>query len=180
MNETQAIERPSKPIITSYQKDEIVHKLALEQPQRAIAKEYKITQPAVSDINRANKDKIEEVKQLLISENLDDIRKSIRDDISNNKILSEEFKITSNITSSKVAYKTSIQRNIISPLLQKLDIFPTNTIHIGDNTQHNYVIPPVIQSWIDAQSCNTYDQDGNLVDNTQAVDTQGDAIDNDK
>lgn len=140
--------------INSYQKSKILHKLALEMPQRTIAKQHNITQPAVSDIKRANEDKIKKVQQELIAANIENIQSSITDDIENNANLAVEFKNSKSITSEKVAYKSSVQKNIIKPLLEKIGIYPSNTmsVHIGDNIDNSSVMSQSFQQFIDFQS----------------------------
>lgn len=140
--------------VKHHQKDDIINRLALKEPQRKIAKDHNITQSCVSLIKKRNEDRVLQVQQELISDNLDNIRDSIRIDVENNKSLSNEFKDSSNITSDKVSLKTSTQKNIIKPLLEKVGIFNTNTMqaHFGDTNIQNNIVTPDYQSFLDFQS----------------------------
>ena len=136
--------------ITSYQKEKIIHKIAREIPQRAIAKQHGITQPAVSDIKKANEVRVAEVKEELLAENLDNIQSSIKTDIENNNFISKNFNYTGEITTQDIAYKSATQKNIIKPLLESIGIYPSNTIHYGDNNiQVNEIISPSFQAFMD-------------------------------
>jgi transcriptional regulator len=139
--------------LNSRQKDAIVHQLAFERPQRAIAKEFNTSQTAISTVKKANEERVATLKQELISDNLEHIQSSIRTDIENNNTIANKYKEEGELTSVDVAYKAATQKNIIKPLMESVGIYPSNTIHYGDtNIQNNVVITPSYQAFLDYQS----------------------------
>ena len=133
-------------------RQEVIHKLAVGEPQTGIAKRLGVNQSTISRFKEKNEERIEKARHEIIAENIDGIQEGIKNDIENNKKLSIEFKESSNITSEKVAYKSSVQKNIIKPLLEKVGIYPSNTIHIGDDNSQNITISPAFQDYIDFQN----------------------------
>lgn len=175
---------PYQKVLKTPKSKELFLNDAVNMRGNEVAKKHGISEGRVSQIKSENKEIIERKKAELISM-LPSVVDTVRTDINTNKRLSQHIALDFKaVDKDLVALKTSLDKTNLNILKiaseDGVGIFAGNTIHIGDNNQHNYVIPPVIQAWIDAQSCNTYDQDGNLVDNTQAVDTQGDTVDNDK
>jgi len=158
---TETLELPPE-TVKSIHKDNVMHRIACGQTQRSIAKDFNTTQTAVSTIKKNNEKRIALLKQQLIQENTDNIQESIKTDIENNNNLSYEFKNSENITSEKVAYKNSVQKNLIKPLLESVGIYPSNTIVYGNtNIQNNTVVTPSYQSFLDYQATQHPDKDDN-------------------
>lgn len=161
---TATLEAPTKLPLNTYQKEDIINRLVLNEPQRSIASDHDISQPSVSEIKKANETRIAILKEQLIKENTDNIQESIRLDIENNKEISRKFKETGEIASELVAYKSATQKNIIKPLLESVGIYPSNTINYGDtNIQTNVVITESYQAFLDYQSTHQ-DNSGDIID----------------
>ncbi len=129
-------------------KKEVVHKLAIGEPQTSIAEQVGVNQSTISRF--ANKDEA----QVLIEEEKLKLAEVIPDAVQNVKDLVKEMKDIpkDDIKRRELSYKAS------KDVLKATNVFPSpqyaNNIY-NDNSQHNTVISPAFQQYIDFQSNNS-------------------------
>ncbi len=162
------------PSINSYQKNEIIDKLALEIPQRTIAKQYNAHQPNISKINSENKAEVDKRKQALqaLAPNiLEEFKYDCLTSIELSKHLYRPLEYTNKTALQDnqdiIAHKNSLRTQKVK-ILENTGIFDANAMfRFGDdNSQHITVVSPAFQQYIDYQS-----------NNPQAIDTKGDNVD---
>ncbi|MHC4270502.1 MAG: hypothetical protein ACYSWS_12170 [Planctomycetota bacterium] len=128
-------------------KQEVIHKLAIGESQSSIANQIGVYQSTVSRF--ANKDEA----QKLIEEEKLKLAEMIPDAVQNVKDLVEEMKDIpkDDIKRRELAYKAT------TDVLKATNVFPSpqyaHNIY-NDNSQHNTVITPAFQQFLDFQAMN--------------------------
>ncbi len=118
-------------------KQEVINRLALNENQSNIGNDVGITRQSISTFKKRNIKAIEFVREQMIADNLDNMMTSVRTDLSNNNKLSELFRDYEQIKPELIAYKSSIQKNILKPLLESTGIFQSHTINNNFGTINN-------------------------------------------
>lgn len=168
MTETVTLEKPIKNI-TSFQKTEIIDKLAQEIPQREIASQYGVHQPNISQINIKEKEKIKE-RKLQLQELAPNILEEFKYDCLTSVELSKhlyrplEYPNETALQNNQeiTTHKNGLARQKIK-ILENIGIFTPQTLlnitqYNQDNRQIN--IEPKIMKLFS----------GSLADNMQTID----------
>ncbi len=128
-------------------KKEVIHQLAIGEPQTSIAKLVGVNQSTISRF--ANKDEAQiliEEEQLKLVEALPDAVQNVKDLVGEMKDIPKD-----DIKRRELSYKAS------KDVLKATNVFPSpqyaHNIY-NDNSQHNTVIRPAFQQFIDFQSNN--------------------------
>jgi len=124
--------------------EDILQRLALEETGKSIAQSYGRANSSISAIKTANKTRIEELQQIIIAENINNMRETVKIDVDNNLEISKQYK-NGNYQPEATAYKALVTKSIINPMLQKIGIFPSNSIQYNFN-QHNQKITNISSS----------------------------------
>ncbi len=164
-------------------KAEIINRLATNESSNQIAKDYDVSGQRIRQIRKENQEKINEIASKLVQENLPDVYETVRNDVQTMKGISEKAKESvEKVTDREMQYKKDNNRTNEN-ILRSVGIYPAQSpslviqnIYGDDNSQHIEVISPSYQKFLDFQNSNPYDKDGNA----KAIDTEGDAIDDDK
>lgn len=150
-------------------KENIINRLALNEPHRTIANDYNISRQRVTQLNKEFKHEIQERSQKFIQQNIQPILEAASKDINVNLKISELFESDiDSITSERVQFKTHVQRNISNLLLARADIgiFPTHTNLMANNitinqTQINPSVTKLVgQALIDRLRTREYEVEG--------------------
>ncbi len=163
-------------------KTEIINRLATNESSNQIAKDYDVSGQRIRQIRKENQEKINEIASKLVQENLPDVYETVRNDVQTMKGISEKAKENvEKVTDREMQYKKDNNRTNEN-ILRSVGIYPAQSpslviqnIYGDDNSQH-ITISPSYQKFLDFQNRNPYDKDGNA----KAIDTEGDAIDDDK
>ncbi len=128
-------------------KDKVVKMLAVGEPQTSIAKQIGVNQSTVSRF--ANQDeaiKAIEEEKLKLAEVIPDAVQNVKDLVKEMPAIPKD-----DIKRRELSYKAT------KDVLKAVNVFPSpqyaNNIY-NDNSQHNTVISPALQQFIDFQSNN--------------------------
>ncbi len=125
-------------------KQEVIHKLAIGEPQNSIAEQVGVNQSTISRF--ANKDEA----QVLIEEEQLKLVEALPDAVQNVKALVEEMK---DIPKDDIKRRT-LSYQATKDVLKATNVFPSPQYGYiyNDNSQHNTVITPVFQAFLDFQA----------------------------
>ena len=162
-------------------KQEVINKLAIGEPQTSIAKQVGVDQSTISRFKEKNEEIIEKEKSNLIGL-LPTAREYAQKRLHTGKRLAD-IEADENRPNTTI-YKepkdiTSAQKDIhkiATNILQISGILKPNTIQAGDDYSQHITISPSYQQFIDFQN----KAKAINADNAEAIDTEGDAIDDDK
>ncbi len=128
-------------------KQEVIHKLTIGEPQTSIAEQVGVNQSTISRFT--NKD----AAQVLIEKEQLKLAEVLPDAVANVKSLVEEMKgiPKDNIKRGALSYQAA------KDVLKATNVFPSpqyaHNIY-NDNSQHNTVISPAFQAFLDFQASN--------------------------
>ena len=138
-------------------KAEIINRLATNESSNQIAKDYNVSGQRIRQMKKENEDLINAIAQKLIQENLSDVYETIRLDIQTTKKIAEKAnEDMESVTEKEFEYKKAHNRTNEN-LLRSVGIFPAQHPSFvfnqyNDNSNHNTVISPEFQEYIDFQS----------------------------
>ncbi len=141
---TQLLEKPlsTQPKINApYQKEEILNRLAVNEPHRSIARDFNVSHPRITQINKENKEVIDQKKQELIKQ-LPNIVDSVKADIETNNRLSKHISLDfTSVDSNLIALKNTLDKTNVN-ILKIAGIFPSQALlnfnqYNQDNRQVN-------------------------------------------
>ncbi len=137
-------------------KAEIINRLATNESSNQIAKDYNVTGQRIRQMKKENQDLINAIAQRLIQENLPDIYETVRNDVCTMKRISEKAKENiEKVTEKEMQYKKDNNRTNEN-VLRSVGIFPSQAPSFMfqqniDNSQHNTIISPEFQKFLDFQ-----------------------------
>ncbi len=140
-------------------KAEIINRLATNESSNQIAKDYNVTGQRIRQMKKENEDLINTIAQRLIQENLPDIYETVRNDVCTMKRISEKAKENiEKVTEKEMQYKKDNNRTNEN-IFRSVGIYPAQHPSFvfnqyNDNSQHNTVISPAFQKYIDFQAKN--------------------------
>ncbi len=136
-----------QPLTNPYTKNEIVNRLILGENSKSIAKDYNCSDARIRQIRKENKELINLMAEKLVKENLEDISKTIRNDVQIGKRISEKaLKDVETVTDKELEYKKTHNRTNEN-LLRSVGIFPAQHPSFvfnqyNDNRQQTQIISP--------------------------------------
>lgn len=72
-------------IVKPCQREEILNRLAMNEPHRSIAKDFDVSQQRISQINKKDREVIESIAQKIVEDNLPDVYETTRADVKTTK-----------------------------------------------------------------------------------------------
>ncbi len=150
-------------------KAEIINRLATNESSNQIAKDYNVSGQRIRQMKKENEDLINAIAQKIIQENLSDIYETIKLDVQTTKKIAEKAnEDIESVTEKEFEYKKAHNRTNEN-LLRSVGIFPAQHPSFvfnqyNDNSQHNTVISPAFQKFIDFQASQPLDQNGDIID----------------
>ena len=138
-------------------KAEIINRLATNESSNQIAKDYKVSGQRIRQMKKENQEKINEITEKIVHENLPDIYETVRNDVCTMKRISEKAKEDiEKVTDKEMQYKKDNNRTNEN-IFRSVGIYPSQAPSFMfqqniDNSQHNTVITPEFQKFIDFTS----------------------------
>ncbi len=135
------LEQPTvkQPLKNTHAKQDVINRLALNEKQNSIAKDYNLDGSTISLFKTKNKKAIQLVEQQILDDNLEAMRTSIKLDVNTSLQISKKYNESrANFTQEQTAFKSIVNKDIIKPLMQKVGFFPSPTSNVfNGNVQVN-------------------------------------------
>ncbi len=148
-------------------KAEIINRLAINESSNQIAKDYDVSGQRIRQIRKENQEKINEIASKLVQENLPDVYETVRNDVQTMKGISEKAKENvEKVTDKEMQYKKDNNRTNEN-IFRSVGIFPAQHPSFvfnqyNDNSQHNTVISPAFQQYLDFSNGKDIPHDSNI------------------